>query len=302
MSTPSHNIAEAGLAPPVISQSAQSSGCGCGCRGASASEGPSSASPSAPQLVYALGTLGIDFGSESRRDSILQHMNAGNAFDLHALLKYLDSHPWEAQSLLWTLNLDSSPIYVIQPAGAFAAMAYERLREFLRQQIVGGVERTSVPGVIVGRARLMTGQVVPALIPDLRGMSNWNTPALVAALSGKTKGADDDGFSSFLNRIYYGFRNLGLTPQERALNFAGTNALNAAKVYESALKDGMRLETVETERSPVCRPESDCWDIKMVFFDPGHQRERASVVYRFTVDVSDVNPVMVGPIRSWPVR
>jgi cyanobactin maturation PatA/PatG family protease len=261
--------------------------------------------------VYALGTLGFDFGSEARRDSILQHVTAGSdtanpTFDLNALLKYLDKNPWDTQSLLWTLNLDATPIYAIQPAGAFAAGAYDRMRQFLREQAADGVERVSVPGILVGRARLMNGQVVPGLVPDLRGMNNWNTSALVDAVS-PTKGAAKtghrtDGITSFLNRIYYGFRNLGLTPQDRALNFAATNALNAARVFESALKDGMQLDTVEVERSPVCRPESDCWDVKLVFFDPEHQTQRARIVHRFTVDVSDVNPVMVGPARSWPVR
>jgi hypothetical protein len=289
------------------------SDCGCGCGGSkdSCATNPTSSASSAPlQLVYAVGTLGFDFGSEARRDSILQHATAGSdsanlTFDLNALLKYLDKNPWDAQSLRWTLNLDGTPIYVIQPAGAFAAAGYDRLRQFLREQVTNAVERVSVPGIVVGRARLMNGQFVTGLVPDLRGMNNWNTSALVDAVSpakGAGKASHLDGITSFLNRIYYGFRNLGLTPQDRALNFAATNALNAARVFESALKDGRHLDTVEVERSPICRPESDCWDVKLVFFDPEHQTQRARMVYRFTVDVSDINPVMVGPVRSWQVR
>jgi cyanobactin maturation PatA/PatG family protease len=260
--------------------------------------------------VYALGTLGFDFGSEARRDSILQHVAAGShtanpTFDLNALLKYLEKNPWDAPSLRWTLNLDGTPIYVIQPAGAFASIGYSRLHQFLSEQVANAVEHVSVPGILMGRARLMSGQVVPGLVPDLRGMNNWNTSALVDAVSpveGTERTGHADGIASFLNRIYYGFRNLGVTPQDRALNFAATNAMNAARVFESALKEGRHLDTVEVERSPICRPESDCWDVKLVFFDPEHQTQRARMVYRFTVDVSDVNPVMVGPVRSWPVR
>jgi subtilisin family serine protease len=301
--------------PPstVVPSQVHPSDCGCGCGGSkdtSTRNISSSTSPAPLQLVYAIGTLGFDFGSEARRDSILQHVTTGSetgnpTFDLNALLKYLDKNPWDAQSLLWTLNLDSTPIYAIQPAGAFAAAGYDRLRQFLREQVADDVERVSVPGILVGRARLMNGQVVPGLVPDLRGMNNWNTSALVDAVS-STKGSGKtshrtEGITSFLDRIYYGFRNLGLTSQDRALNFAATNALNVAKVFESAVKDGMQLDTVETERSPVCRPESDCWDVKLVFFDPENQMQRARIVYRFTVDVSDINPVMVGPVRSWPV-
>jgi hypothetical protein len=290
------------------------SDCGCGCGGSKGSCGTSttSATPAAPvQLVYALGTLGFDFGSEARRDSILLHVASGAetgsaTFDLKALFKYLEKNPWDAQSLLWTLNLDATPIYAIQPMGAFAAATYDRLRQFLHEQFNDGVERVSVPGILAGRARLMNGQVVPRLVPDLRSMNNWNTSALVTAVSAKGAAGKTDqrseAITSFLNRIYYGFRNLGLTPQDRALNFAATNAMNAARVFESALKDGMHLDTVEVDRSPICRPESDCWDVKLVFFDPEHQVQRARTAYRFTVDVSDVNPVMVGPVRSWPVR
>jgi cyanobactin maturation PatA/PatG family protease len=298
----------------VVPSLVHPSDCGCGCGGSKDTSAKNTSAPASPaplQLVYALGTLGFDFGSEARRDSILQHVSAGSdsgspAFDLNALLKYLDKNPWDAQSLLWTLNLDSTPMHVIQPAGAFAAAGYARLCQFLSEQVADGIERVSVPGILVGRARLMNGQVVPGLVPDLRGMNNWNASALVGALSptkGSGKKSDrDDAVTQFLDRVYYGFRNLGLTPQDRALNFAATNAFNAAKVFESAVKDGMQLDAVETERSPVCRPESDCWDVKLVFFDPENQTQRARMVYRFTVDVSDINPVMVGPVRSWPVR
>lgn len=58
------------------------------------------------QLAYALGELGTDFGSEARRDSFTQAMNSGMS-----LLDYLAANPWAAQSLIWTLNLDATPIY-----------------------------------------------------------------------------------------------------------------------------------------------------------------------------------------------
>ena len=72
--------------------------------------------------------------------------------------------------------------------------------------------------------------------------------------------------------------------------------------FESALKDGLDLDTIEVERSPICRPESDCWDVKLTFFNPSKVFEQARKVYRFTVDVSDVVPVTVGSVRSWFVR
>ncbi|MCP4549327.1 MAG: peptidase S8, partial [bacterium] len=61
------------------------------------------------------------------------------------------------------------------------------------------------------------------------------------------------------------------------------------------------LDQIDVERSPICRPESDCWDVKLTFFNPTKRIEQARVVYRFTIDVSDVVPVTVGPVRHWHV-
>ncbi len=85
------------------------------------------------------------------------------------------------------------------------------------------------------------------------------------------------------------------------MSYAATNAFQIEHVYTSALKDGMKLDAIDVERSPICRPESDCWDVKLTFFDPARRLEQARVVYRFTVDVSDVVPVTVGPVRHWHV-
>jgi hypothetical protein len=75
-------------------------------------------------------------------------------------------------------------------------------------------------------------------------------------------------------------------------------------VYEAAMmeKEDTDLESIEVERSPVCRPESDCWDVKLHFFYPDRQVQTVRKVYRFCVDVSDVIPVTVGRVRSWYVR
>jgi hypothetical protein len=86
------------------------------------------------------------------------------------------------------------------------------------------------------------------------------------------------------------------------LNFAATNAFNAQKVFETAMREEMDLDTIEVERSPICRLDSDCWDVKLLFFFPQRQVQTVRKAHRFTVDVSDVVPVMVGPVRSWFVR
>jgi cyanobactin maturation PatA/PatG family protease len=278
----------------------------CGCSGGRATPA---------QLVFALGQLGYDFGTEARRDSITQHMKEpANPYDSEQLLAYLQENPWDAASIIWTLNLDATPIYAVQPQGAFAREIGERLAQFLKEQLSEGVERVSIPGWIAGSARLLTGQVVPVIHPVIRGMYSWTTRALVEAVAGKPppeNAAEKDkesypqktqAVANFLERVYYELRNLGVSPQERATNFAATNAFNLRTIFQAALADKMELDAIEVERSPVCRPDSDCWDVKLLFFYPERQVQTVERVYRFTIDVSDVVPVTVGPVRSWFVR
>jgi cyanobactin maturation PatA/PatG family protease len=268
-----------------------------------------------PQLVFALGQLGYDFGTEARRDSIMQHMKQpANPHDPVQLLAYLKENPWDAAAILWTLNLDATPIYALQAQGGFASETYQRLGDFLGEQVRGEVERVSIPGYSTGSARLLTGQVVPIIWPVLRGMYSWNTMALVQAISGtpprdkapqKEKeeyGGKAEAVANFLRRVYEELRNLGITPQDRAINYTATNAFQVTEAFKDAIKEEMDLDTIEVERSPICRPDSDCWDVKLTFFNPRKVFEQARKVYRFTVDVSDVVPVMVGPVRSWFVR
>ena len=249
------------------------------------------------QLVYALGELGTDFGTQARQDSFTQAMPTGMN-----LLDYLEQNPFEAQSLIWTLNLDATPIYAIMPMGAYANVTYERLQSFLRDE---NIERVSIPGYLGGSIKLMSGQTVPVIVPEVRGMYGWSVAALIEDLrqafpAGPS--AEDYGnkIREYLERIYYEFRNLGSTPQERALNFSATNAFQIADVMSTGTAADVGLDTITVEKSPICRPDSDCYDVKLQFFNLQDSR-RAGKVYRFTVDVSDAIPVSIGRVRSWSV-
>lgn len=286
--------------------------CGCGGGETCSCGGSCGGGAHGPQLVYALGRIGYDFGTEARRDSFIQAMphDENNPHVTEDLLSYFDAAPYEAPGLIWTLNLDATPIYAIEPAGPFAAAGYERLRETLSGQFRDGVELVSVPGVIGGKVRLQSGQVVPVIVPALRGLFSWSTQALVEHVIGTRSDNNEEqvdydrqahGLSDFLNRIYYDLRNLGITPEDRALNFAATNAAQVADVVRSATSDLMDLDTLTVYRSPICRPDSDCFDVEVVFFNPGNITA-ARRVYRFTIDVSDIIPVSIGSMRSWTKR
>jgi cyanobactin maturation PatA/PatG family protease len=273
-------------------------------------------------LVYVLGTLGYDFGTEARRDSFKQLMpgvtidNTGipaNPYDVRQMVDYLADTLSEAKALIWTLNLELTPIYAIEPVGGFARDAYAVFQQLLAGQIqpednAEYVERVSIPGTLPGRSvKLFSGQVVPVIeLQNIRGLYGWKVNNLVTAAINTVRAtateAQEDAIrrtlSSFLNRIYYDLRNLGTTSQDRALNFAATNAFQAASTFAQAVAEGMELDSITVEKSPFCRMDSDCWDVKLKFFDPENSR-RAKKVYRFTIDVSDTIPVTLGDVRSW---
>lgn len=296
-------------------------GCSCGGGGGASSE------KERPPLVYALGTLSYDFGTQARFDSIAAEIvpsDGGSApvgpipasIDTDSLLKHLEANPETAESIIWTLNLDATPIYAIRPDGAFAAQTYARLRKFLTEQVDGKVraERVAIPGYMVGTQTLLTGQKVGVVVPEYRGMANWTIAALVSRIV--RKGADEkggkperdafkkkeEGITNFLQRVYHEIRNLGLEPRDRAMNFAATNAFNIERIFGEAAGAGLQLDQIDVEKSPICRLDSDCWDIVLYFFNPANVLGEARRAFRFTVDVSDVVPVLIGDVREWAVR
>jgi hypothetical protein len=284
------------------------------------------------QLVYAVGRLGYDFGTDACLDTFRQRMrqldrpdrgkerqDAGQKLqaipqDEKQLLAFLIEmrglgEPWHAASLLWTLNVDGMPLYVVRPEGPFARESYGRLLEFLNDQFRHRAERIAVPGIVTGHATLLNGQRVPVINPDLLGLCNWSTDALIDAVLCTSPEADDPEHEKkvravlrrFLDRLCYELRNPGRLAPERALNYAGTNLFEFKPIL-STLDTATALDRIHVERSTNGRPRSDCWDITLSFFDPDQPLQTIRKIYRYTIDVSDVIPVTVGEIRSWVVR
>ncbi len=284
--------------------------------------------------VFSIGTIGFDFGTEARRDSFRQLMPRPemgdppvsvppNPYDVVQLANYLDAHKSESTKLTWTLNLDLTPIYAVEAESAYAEDVYEVLRSALRNQALptdneNYVSRVSIPGTLTTRTtRLFSGQEVPVVVAEPRGLYTWNETALVdAILQGVVAmqpGAVQEQVRltvrNFLDKVYYQLRNLGQNPSDRALNFAATNAFIFAEGVQQGLLSAQSvpggqnlytLDTISVAKSPYCRMDSDCWDVQVSFFDPENDR-RARAVYQYTIDVSDVMPVSLAPTHQFLV-
>lgn len=260
--------------------------------GATAAAGPYEMS----QNVFALGKVGYDFTGASRREGFVQ-LGMSNPDDPAELLAFLDEHPYFADRILWTLSVGPTPLYVVRPQGAFAAETYGKLRAMLGAHVSNVAERVSLPGVLGGNAVLHGNQRVPFLIPDIRGMFSWSTEALVEEV-----GASEDvaaQMRNFLSRVYYELRNTGVTGEHRALNYAATNAFAFQPIFSSAFADGLELHTIRAEPSPIAPPGSETYDVVLEFFNPRNRTEQARRLNRYTIDVSDVLPVMMGEPQTW---
>jgi len=322
-----------GLPPPGPPPGSPSASCSCG-----------HGNNGKKQYVFAIGLVNFDFGTLARRDSFQQLMTgrlgpAANPYNPLQLCDYLDANRAESTKLIWTLNLELSPIYAIEAELAYAEDIYSFLRSALRgeslapddpQYAENYVSRVSVSGVLTNRtARLFSGQVVPIVVAQPRGLFAWTTQqltdAVIEAIKAKQASqeppqelsAEDERNArifvrNFLDKLYYQLRNLGQTSPDRALNFSATNAFQATETIVSAIdpvtaglipapkdrKGFYTLDTVSVSKSPYCRFDSDCWDVRLVFFDPVNVLQ-ARLVFQFTLDVSDEMPVTLGPIHQW---
>lgn len=257
------------------------------------------------EKVFLIGTLGYDFGTEARLDYFTQVMGnqKGHPFDPGQMATHLTENDniEQADALIWTLKVDGIPIYAIKPDSQFSVLEYARMVEFLNDQETRGVERISVAGIVSGETRLFNGQHVPTVTPVLRGMFNWKSRDLTKLIMGEeavgTPKANE--LLNFINRIYYELRNRGYSSHERAVNYAATNAYQMREIFDDAFDEDLFLNKISAVTSPVSRPESDCWDVVLEFFNPKERLTTARKLYRYTIDVSDIMPVTIGTLRSW---
>ncbi|MDD1534729.1 hypothetical protein C7U89_14930 [Bradyrhizobium sp. WBOS4] len=273
-------------------------------------------------LVYALGSLAYDFGSEIGRQEFEQYMSreAGRAgpdrptpHEVQHLIEYLDRHRTERDCLIWTLVIGGSPVYGLVPEGPFADTIYETFLQLLAGQSLTPdqsefIERISIPGRRTGEMiRLQSKVELPIVaVTDLRGIYGWKINELVDDAVDRIHGTETTparaslhhAVTDFLSRVYFELHNLGQMSRDRAMNFAATNVFQAASAFAAAIDEGRVLDTIAVTKSPVCRMHSDCWELSFTFFDPDDEG-RAAKIFQFTIDVSEMMPVTVGNVKRW---
>ncbi|MGH1337841.1 MAG: hypothetical protein ACRBFS_17100 [Aureispira sp.] len=284
------------------------------------------------QLVYALGTIGVDFGTDAILDSFKFYMRGikdedGKAiqypdpYNPKHLLTYLEggeggtgAHMYDSLRAIWTVSQNGTPIYAIKPTGSFSELTYTRLVEFLRpyddkdNHNVSRIDLCSFPGYVTGSIKLRSGQVVPVITPNMRAMYNWRTIDLVKIVAEKLEGSEGEAKTEedilnmverVANKLTFQLQNFGTSSADRALNHTATNLYNVGQIIALKLQQGYELDRIRVEKSSICRPDSDCQDVLFTFFNPTKRLEMAKHTYRFTADVSKVIPVSIGTVRDW---
>jgi len=270
-----------------------------------------------PGRVFALGRLDVDLSDRARRARLAERMAASGLAargagpeDVRALTVHLQSSPADSTLLTWILRIDEVATYAIRASGPHADQVTDRLIELLAAGSGAAdgapvIERGCIPGVVRPETvQIHGGADVPVVEVTRPGLiSGWRTVdlarvAVASVLGPRATPADANVVTGLLDRIYDGHRNHGVLGRDRALNYAATNAVQAARAVISARGLGLELESLSVHKSRFDRPFSECWDIHATFGDPESSR-RARRVWTWTVDVADDAPIGVGVARTW---
>ena len=145
-------------------------------------------------------------------------------------------------------------------------------------------------------------------IPDLRGMYSWETGQVCCKRTAETRrkvkadiGDDkiDREMKRFLGKIYSASATAGVTRGTRAQRRSDQRLQLQRCDRRGRRRRHDPASDVAVERSPLNRPGSEYYDVLLTFFDPNDRQGRAPLRTRFTIDVSDTVPVMIGEPVTW---
>lgn len=323
------------------------------------------------EIIYVIGGLTIDYGTQARFDSLVQnaegYRTGGRKLNLHDNADFLrhllgwkeiyegenkkpkeDYHPahlYDAKDVIWVLTHDENPVYALQPKSTFAEEGYFELAHFLletegfddahepvskdhgplnqfyhpsldtdfqkgpnpNRRPKAIVERVAIAGKVTGTVRLMNGMEIPVVCPNQRGTKSWSLAALLKLYADPESDEAKNKYRLYLERLILRFReearNPGISGEDRALNFACTHSFKIANEIQAFLRVNHEpdVDSITVEPSPTCRKDSECYDVRVRFFD-AENILRANDVIRYTIDVSDEVPVLLGEPQHYRSR
>jgi cyanobactin maturation PatA/PatG family protease len=265
-------------------------------------------------LVYVIGKVGYDFGTEAHQDSFKQLMPAisdptedypdgipANPYDPCQMVEYLKQNPDEARALIWTLNLENIPIYGLEPVGQYGFEVYAQLIGILDGQTLAeqrpaeewedaAVECVAVAGTLSsGTVKLFSGHIVPIVeITQPHGLIEW--PARSDECIEINKNATSSvSLREFITKFQRELLNHGTNPADRALNAAATFFI-MQEVDLQAVQDNLTVQKFEVKKTPYAQPDADTWNVTLHLSNPENTQEAEETL---TIDVSDTYPVEV---------
>ena len=250
--------------------------------------------------------------SEDAYDELAEFLLEGLGFSRDGLDIYYYDTPGGRQ--YWTANWDpsyNSDQYLEQRVDRYPDTQGRNLEKS---------QRVSIPGVTGGQVTIVSGETLTEIVPDMRGTHSWSFVNMHRLINDTILASTDAAVHESMHHIMSRFddlimhldevvRNRGLSPQDRALNYAATHLVNILPSLGSDLvvkKDGIvstfELDGVGTPvKSSIGPPGSDCWEVSIAFFNPDNAFA-ARVIIAQAIDVSDIIPYRVEEPKKYRRR
>jgi hypothetical protein len=265
--------------------------------------------------------------SEAAYGELIDFLLEGQGFERNGLDIYFYETAHGIQT--WTAGWD--PCFNVRDCclagvagGRQCCTNYERydVTHFPRRQSrsLERTERVSIPGLIQGQVRVLSGEILTEIAPDMRGTHSWSLARLHTMIEDALRDSANNATISALAGVMSRFdhvlmhlddivRNRGLSAQDRALNYAATRIVdilpeiadslvvpnnNSVTVYE--------LDSVATPvKSEIGPPGSNCWEVEISFFNPDNAFA-ARVIVSQAIDVSDIIPYRIEKPKQYRRR
>jgi hypothetical protein len=274
---------------------------------ASDANGVGSQEPKAGALVFAIGAIRV--APADPQDRNLSETLPPQGISLHAagaaaepVANLLQNSPEASKDLLWTLEVNGTPVYCLELDTEASEFALDGLHSFVRKMSVRqpssapeSLPISAVGGRLTGESRMVNGLSVPMLKPDARSMFTWTPAGLMETMAE----AEPPGLASALNLLRELAKRPGSEAGDRAMNFAATQPAALAPAFRAAADAGLQLARIAVAAHNVAIFGSDRIDVRFLFQLAKAPQSVAKLEAVLTVDVQETSPFCTGPVRLW---